>query len=229
MRSIDRNNRLVYIHPAKCAGKSIEHALFNFPKGSKSNHMRAWQYKKLLTKPHFYFSFVRNPWSRYISSLFDRAIRHTALNYSIEEITIVGVKKCLEQDLSAIKDRPQPWSKTDWDLCPYSGGGMASYKEFFCDLDGNLLLDFVGRVETLDQDWKLVGETISEKVGKEHSIDSSKIFSFWPQKLPKINSAKYDKRKHYSHYYDAESKEMLRDLYSWDISFFQYEFEDKSS
>lgn len=216
---ISQSTKTVYIHPAKCAGKSIEHVLFNFPKGGKSDHSRAWEYRyrhfpKLDTEKipqFFYFSFVRNPWSRYVSSLFDRALRIDPENLKPEDINVDFVKSCLLKDLDCIKNSLHP---------PCAGGGMAPYREFFCSLDGNYLMNFVGKLENIESDWT----TLRDKIQDFNNVDIKN----WPKKLIKLNHKKHSERKHYSFYYDEESEKLLKNIYSWDIEFFDYKFEDKS-
>ncbi len=183
MRNVCRKRKIVFIHPTKCAGKSIEHAVFNFAKGSKSEHKRAADYDRNIIKDYFVFSVVRNPWDRYISQiLFDKRDPK-------------DIKKFLEGDLDP---------KNSNGMGIIHGRSLWSYKDHFM-INNKMVVDEVLRFENLEEDWK--------KVAKITGIES----------LPKVNVNL--NRKHYSHYYDDESKEMLRKLWSWDIEKFDYEYE----
>ncbi len=72
------------------------------------------------------------------------------------------------------------------------------------DESGNLLVDFVGKFENLDQDF----QSICQKVG----ISAS---------LPHINKSK---RTNYQDYYDAETRDLTARLYAEDIERFGYTF-----
>jgi hypothetical protein len=199
---IDKKRKIIYVHPSKCMGKSIEHVLFGFAHGGKSNHRLLRAYPQDKIEKFFTFSFIRNPWSRYVSGLSDYGSRIDPKNYSIDNI-----KKHLEADL---KYPEKTGTKTMvWLNGNDVSGGMKSYHEFFTDHNGAYAMDWVGRMENSEEDWK----NLCEKLG----ID---------KKLPTINKRRKD-RPHYSTFYDDEAKEMLQELYAWDIEFFGYEFEDK--
>jgi len=72
------------------------------------------------------------------------------------------------------------------------------------DADGNLLVDFIGKFENLDQDFGLV----CEKVGIS-------------ARLPHINKMQ---RSGYRDYYDSETRDLTAKLYAEDIERFGYTF-----
>ncbi len=73
-----------------------------------------------------------------------------------------------------------------------------------------LNMDFIGRFENIDGDFKKVCEMIGiEKISK----------------LPHVNSS--PRQGHYSFYYDAESADWVRKRFARDIDFFGYEFENR--
>ena len=74
-----------------------------------------------------------------------------------------------------------------------------------CDPQGNLLMDFVGKLETLDRDWK----TICERIDIPHV------------ELPRKNVSV---RRPYTDYYTPETRDLVAKHWSREIELFGYEF-----
>jgi len=76
-----------------------------------------------------------------------------------------------------------------------------------CDRQGNLLMDFVGKLENLESDW----QTVCTRIGIPY------------QELQRKNATQH---KHYQDYYDSESRQLVAHHWSREIELFDYNFDD---
>lgn len=200
--------RFIFIHIYKTAGTSITNALTPFATNRwplfierlfrktgietfnlkpYHDHIRA---KELIEKigvkkfnSYFSFAFVRNPWDWQVSL-------YTYMLKKVEHHQHDFVK-----NLGSF-DRYIEWR------CEKE---IRFQKDFIYSDDDELLVDFVGRYEKLDADFK----TICEKIGIA-------------VELPVLNVSK---SKPYQKYYAKESIELVRRTFAPDIELFKYEFE----
>jgi hypothetical protein len=128
----------------------------------------------------FTFAFVRNPWCRLVSIYNELHLKNEMFSQFLYRIdtdsTLASCKSILPQ-----------------------------YK-WICDENDNILVDFIGKFENLQQDFNI----ICDKIGIPQ------------QQLPHRNKTKH---KHYTEYYDEETKQIVAELYAKDIEYFNYEFE----
>lgn len=191
---ISHKYKCIFIHIGKTGGSSIEHALdqhVSIDSGIsgeigntklKGKQWTALEYAKKYPKEYkeyFTFAFVRNPW--------DRTVSH------YEWQILLCNPYVMKLDFKGhIKSRRFK-------------GLKFSYIDNICDNKNEIMVDFVGRFETLQKDFDIV----CDRIGIEHI------------KLPHINKINH---KHYTEYYDEETKQIVAEKYAQDIEYFGYEF-----
>ena len=137
----------------------------------------------------FKFSFVRNPYSRAVSS-WKFGGWGASWNCSFSDFA----KKIKNEDLI----NPSNWSQLTFHTCTQ----LSHLTEYLTD---KLIVDFIGRFENLQEDFNI----ICDKIGIPQ------------QELPYKNKSKH---KHYTEYYDDETRQIVAEKYAKDIEYFGYEF-----
>ena len=136
----------------------------------------------------FKFTFVRNPFSRAVSSWkFGGWGKKWNCNF----------KEFVERIKNENLTNPNRWNQLSWHCC-------LQYPHIYTD-SRECLVDFIGRFENLQEDFN----TVCDKIGIPQ------------QQLPHNNKSKH---KHYTEYYDAETKQIVAEKYAKDIEYFGYEF-----
>lgn len=132
---------------------------------------------------YFSFTFVRNPWDKMVS-LYHYFRSKTSSDISFRQFITEGKFKCSKyHETISMHSLPQH-----------------HYLNF-------VNLSFIGKYESLEEDWKYV----ASKIGV-------------PDKLPHSNRSKHD---HYTKYYDQETIEMVRKEYQKDIEILGYKYKEQ--
>ena len=208
--------RAVYVDIAKVASSSIKATLasllglegvegnpheIDFPRPSTADPAGARIF------PGFYtFAFVRNPWDRLVSCYRDK-IRGEVRGFT--EFAESGVAHCLAR-FDAFSPK---MSFTDFVQAVASildedaDEHFRSQSDYVTNLSGSVAIDFVGRYETLDDDF----EHIVREIGLP------------PQtRLPRLQVA--PGRNHAS-YYTSKTRAIVKQRYARDLELFEYEFQ----
>tara|TARA_B110000495_G_scaffold64587_1_gene54950 strand:- start:7140 stop:7772 length:633 start_codon:yes stop_codon:yes gene_type:complete len=205
----DQHNFLA-IFPPKTASTSVRRVL-NLTEpvvisGEKmaSVHIPCTEWLNVMIKDgidpssYFKFMFVRNPWSRIVSQWeYMRRMQRRDTSYGAACKRIVGIVKNFKGFLTINVSDLYGTGSDEHLLEPCYNYGYDSH--------GNQLVDFVGKFENLQQDFNTVC----------HSIGLSQRL------VPHINISKY---KHYTKYYDEDTKQVVANRYAKDIDYFKYTF-----
>ena len=227
---ISHRHKFVFIAIQKTGSGAVRHALneysdiasidhsnqtdtLNFPNLEShilGSHLTAKEVNKLFFKnnskkfkSYFKFAFVRNPWDRMVSwyehmkaepwITNSRIQNYIKLNYSLSDF--------LRSEYEMTNNKK---NKTSY----YFG-----YNKYYEGRAGKNLLDFIGKLENLQEDLDIV----CDKIG----ITRQKLKHF--NKRSRRSSGKR-KHKHYTEYYDDESQQIVAEKYAKDIEYFNYKF-----
>ena len=154
---ICHRHKFIFIHIPKTGGTSIRYALTSagaeldidgkLTESSRTvwlHHLPAMQLRPLVDnkiwQSYFKFGFVRNPWERLVSFY----------HFHKSRLTLPSVRRS-RPDLASRFDNVNSFE--EWLL----NGIVAQPCAFFlCDTDGEQIVDFVGRFESLDEDFSRV-------------------------------------------------------------------------
>lgn len=208
---INHHRGFIFVHIPKCGGTSIE-TVFNcwgngyteqyYHVGNASSDQHKTIFEILDAYPdcdnYFKFCFVRNPWAKFVSEY----------EYMLHETRIA---KCPPGN----PKRYLPLSTSFDDFC-LNTNLLYKYSytyheknqhEFIFDSVGNCSVDFIGKLENFQQDFDKICESIN--------INKTE--------LP--HEYKHHKR-HYTEYYNDETRDFVARRFAKDIEYFGYEFEN---
>ena len=213
---ISHKHKFIFIHITKCAGSSITHALVPelgendivlgvTPEGEKLSalwretkgihkHSKAKEVKEFLEPEiwnnYFKFTFVRNPWDMLVSTY------HWWLKTSWDDQEGTG------QKIKALKNFEEYLSS------PYRR--RESCTDFVFDDDGQIIVDFVGKQETIYKDFAY----ICGRVGLPNL------------KLPRRNASEH--KEYFQYYTTQENIDMVSEWFTQDIENFKYFFKKRT-
>jgi hypothetical protein len=227
---ISHQHRCIFIHIPKNAGQSIEHVFLKWagltwktraplllrPNDDPAQgpprlaHLKAGEYVRCghlqpqQFNSYFKFSFVRNPWDRMAS--FYKYLG------SPERQTF---KEFLTGQFQG-----ELWVSKYWFVGPQH--------EYVCDPQDRLMVDFLGRFETLQKDFNFVCEKLGVPPTPVPHVNKSKLRRGLRGFLDKIVSRttpgiRATPMKNAA-YYDEESIEIVSRMYRRDIELFGYSF-----
>lgn len=219
--------KCIFVHVPKTAGQSIEqvfvklHCLTWETRGSlllRPNdnpskgpqalaHLKSSEYVDLgyidkeTFQSYYKFAFVRNPWERLVSEyLYRKADKK------------VSLKRFFESSVSQIdsfKDRSRH---------------IIPQVEYLTDFQGNYIVDFVGRFETLTSNFARIAEHLGlGEVELERKNQSEVWWRHLTHRL-QLRWRKPEKRP-YQTYFDPHLRDRVGEFYAEDVARFGYQFD----
>lgn len=184
----------IFFHIPKTGGLSISKTLF----GNRGlGHINTREAKILFGsknfKKYFKFTFVRNPWDRLISSY--EYLKSGGLNGKYKN----EVYKKISQ-FDSFKDFAKRFHNTDI----IKDIHFLPQYYFVCNKKSRVEVDFVGKYERINEDFKLVTQKVNVPCHLLHLNQST--------------------RKDYKSYYDNETKKIVSKIYHKDIEIFNYKY-----
>ncbi len=155
------------------------------------SHAKAIDVQRILGKQLynslFKFAFVRNPWAKEVSDY--EYIKRTKYHplYSFIHSQSLSLEQYLE-----------------WKI--QNGNLKSPQLSFIADSNNNLLMNFIGKVESIDQDLKKL----------------SKLINLELENIPKLNSKQESCS--YQEFYNSHSKKLVEKLHNKELELFDYSF-----
>lgn len=192
--------KVISVHIPKTAGNSIAIGLGSngFVKTPLLNkHAKAKEYIEVVGnrvwEECFTFAFVRNPWDLMVSSYnwwLQKASKYEQLDQEIEAIRQLGsFPAFINSRYGSMMLNEYYGSMVDW----------------ICDCRQKVIVEFVGKFESIDDDWSYICKRLNLK----------------KTSLPHTNKTS---RQAYQDYYNSESKEIVERRFEWAIQQFGYSF-----
>jgi len=166
MTSINGDNNALFIHVPKAAGSVMEVSPWLGGAGHRpaldvqqGMHPSRWE-------SFFKFAFVRNPLDRLVSAYFHFVQKpRKAGEFAEYQVCYMQIKEHHARYASGpLEGFPEFIQQFDLEHLQKTINHFRPQVYFVCDQQGSLLLDFLGRVETLDKDW----ETVCGLAGQPH-------------------------------------------------------------
>ncbi len=186
--------QFVFVHIPKCGGISIYSDEFIYFHHNLRDKNFVYFKDSLERKgAEFSFAFVRNPWDRLVSAY--------------EYLKNGGICPLDAEDYLNLFSKYENFKEMvlNWEEVFFDQIHFKSQSDWICDNDGNIIVDFVGKFENLQQDFDIV-------------CDRMQIPR---KKLPHTNKTNH---KHYTKYYNDEIREIVAKKYARDIEYFGYKF-----
>jgi hypothetical protein len=203
---VNEERKAIFVHVPKNAGLSVARVLkkagYRDPGYGWVDHdfamtWRAGECQRVIAEVGrelwddcFTFAFVRNPWDRLVSGW------KITREWGKHELSF---PEFVRQLPSLDPDQPPEALRraisTHWHAMPQTDHLL---------VDGEIAVDFIGRVETIDDDWR----SLADRIGCDAT-------------LPRINTSDHG---HYRDYYDDELLAIVDDTFRRDLDVLDYTF-----
>jgi len=203
---ICHERQFIFVHIPKTAGSSLNEAL-GVP---WQNHKDLSRYQREVTpeifRNYFKFTVVRNPWARLFS---DYNFQRTKSGHKCSRLYLYdenGKKRSFAQWVEKVFASPRDCEARQWGGTVSPSIHRWSPQVDWISVDGEVQVDYVARIENLDEDFPAICQRIDAPA-------------------PRLPTCKKKFHWHYSHYYDTATRDRVAEYYAKDIAEFGYEFE----
>lgn len=151
---------------------------------------------------YYKWAFVRNPWDKIVSAYLNSI---KAMDPHMEFKPFIELLYTRAESIANLSSIT--WSQDDFITFDGLPGIIHYMPSLPClTVDGECVVDFIGKFENLDQDWKRIGRLYPE-LDKE---------------LP--HARRSEDRLPYQTYYDHDTEKMVGEMYKQDVDYFDYKF-----
>jgi hypothetical protein len=206
--SLINGNNFIFIHIYKCGGMSLRKlftdnlATLEINKShSTAKEIRDYCYAcngSFFWNTAYKFSFVRNPFD-WAVSLYE-FIKNNESHENYQDV------KDMDFDIFCYWYCENVKNKKD-----NINGKFNTLTDFLFDSNGELLVDYVGKLENINNDIKIVCDRLKISNDNIHGIN-----------VPHINQT--DREPDYRKYYNETSKKLITDTFYYDLVNFNYSF-----
>jgi len=205
---ISRERRFIFVHIPKTGGSSLKSVLG----GDWQNHKDLKRYRKELEPSEFdsffKFAIIRNPWERLVSEYAFQTRLSGSRSSKLHARDQQNRARDFDSWVRAVFEEPFAYPAAKWGGSVSKGLHRWSPQVDWVRLDGEIGVDFIARLESIDTD----SAEILRRIGLP------------PETLPR---KKQTLRRHYSSFYTDETREFVAEQYAEDISTFGYSFEEQ--
>lgn len=163
MEHICHNKKCIFVHVPKAAGRSVAESL-GWDRNLYGGHHRAlylrFRYKRVYEN-YFVFSFCRDPLTRAISAFNYFKNSKTFQRQSGDRSLFKAVDESENFDQFCKKFL---FDKNPLDLIDH----FKPQHYFLCDAEDKILVDFLGRFESIEKDFKIIAEKLNVSAELEH-------------------------------------------------------------
>jgi hypothetical protein len=207
---ISHEHRCIFVHIPKTAGNSINRVFGVDWQDHKDLQRYATELPDDTFRDYFKFAVVRNPWDRVFSDYNYQVKKSREKESKLHVFTESGTKRSFAEWLEMALTDSFSLTADRW------GGSVSPHihrwspQVDWISLGGQIAVDYVARLENLDEDFQRVCARLSLDCGP----------------LPRRNRRFH---RHYSYYYDGASRRLVEKYYIGDIEAFGYQFERRSA
>lgn len=200
--------RCISVHIPKAAGNSVNRA-FGI---DWQDHKDLARYRAELPaetfRNYFKFAIVRNPWERLLSEYNYQLRKSRPAASKLHVFDARGARRGFAAWVEAAFTEPARYAAGSWGGEVSPGIHRFSPQVDWISLDGAIAVDFVARLEQLEDDFRFIRGVIGMP----------------RRELPRLNPRFHF---HYSWYYDQATRDRVAGYYAADLAAFGYEFEDR--